>query len=161
MKCILMNKNTEVLLAEYDSGFSVFSKVYAIYNLNYASYILKCFDNDTSFRTNLSKWFQGRGIPSWRDKLDLLLHRLNIITSSELLDKAFGLSLSDQYWLKPYDADIKYDDINFFDHDFDYIEFMEASLSKNSKMITREASLMTPNNTKTVCLRKLGLLKMV
>ena len=149
-----MNKNTEVLLAEYDSGLGVFSKIYAIYNLNYAPYILKCFDNDTSFRTNLSKWFQGRGIPSWRDKLDLLLHRLNIITSSELLDKAFGLSLSDQYWLKPYGADIKYDDINFFDHDFDYIEFMEASLSKNSKMITREASLMTPNNTTDGMLKK-------
>ena len=149
-----MNKNTEVLLAEYDSGLGVFSKIYAIYNLNYAPYILKCFDNDTSFRTNLSKWFQGRGIPSWRDKLELLLHRLNIITSSELLDKAFGLSLSDQYWLKPYGADIKYDDINFFDHDFDYIEFMEASLSKNSKMITREASLMTPNNTTDGMLKK-------
>lgn len=154
MKCILMNKNTEVLLAEYDSGLGVFSKIYDIYNINYAPYILKNFYNDTSFRTNLSKWFQGRGIPSWRDKLDLLLHRLNKTTPSELLDKAFGLSLSDQYWLKPYDTDIKYDDINFFDHDFDYTEFMEASLSKNSKMVTREEALMTPNNTTDGMLKK-------
>ncbi len=154
MKCILMNKNTEVLLAEYDSGLGVFSKIYDIYNINYAPYILKNFYNDTSFRTNLSKWFQGRGIPSWRDKLDLLLHRLNKTTPSELLDKAFGLSLSDQYWLKPYDTDIKYDDINFFDHDFDYTEFMEASLSKNSKIITREEALMTPNNTTDGMLKK-------
>lgn len=149
-----MNKNTEVLLAEYDSGLGVFSKIYDIYNINYAPYILKNFYNDTSLRTNLSKWFQGRGIPSWRDKLDLLLHRLNQTTPSELLDKAFGLSLSDQYWLKPYDTDIKYDDINFFDHDFDYTEFMEASLSKNSKMVTREEALMTPNNTTDGMLKK-------
>lgn len=154
MKYIFMNKNTEVLLAEYDSGLGVFSKIYDIYNINYAPYILKNFYNDTSFRTNLSKWFQGRGIPSWRDKLDLLLHRLNKTTPSELLDKAFGLSLSDQYWLKPYDTDIKYDDINFFDHDFDYTEFMEASLSKNSKMVTREEALMTPNNTTDGMLKK-------
>lgn len=149
-----MNKNTEVLLAEYDSGLGVFSKICDIYNINYAPYILKNFYNDTSLRTNLSKWFQGRGIPSWRDKLDLLLHRLNKTTPSELLDKAFGLSLSDQYWLKPYDTDIKYDDINFFDHDFDYTEFMEASLSKNSKIITREEALMTPNNTTDGMLKK-------
>ena len=154
MKYIFMNKNTEVLLAEYDSGLGVFSKIYDIYNINYAPYILKNFYNDTSLRTNLSKWFQGRGIPSWRDKLDLLLHRLNKTTPSELLDKAFGLSLSDQYWLKPYDTDIKYDDINFFDHDFDYTEFMEASLSKNSKMVTREEALMTPNNTTDGMLKK-------
>ncbi len=154
MKYIFMNKNTEVLLAEYDSGLGVFSKIYDIYNINYAPYILKNFYNDTSLRTNLSKWFQGRGIPSWRDKLDLLLHRLNKTTPSELLDKAFGLSLSDQYWLKPYDTDIKYDDINFFDHDFDYTEFMEASLSKNSKMVTSEEALMTPNNTTDGMLKK-------
>ena len=159
MKCILMNKNTEVLVAEYDSANGVFSKIYDVYNINYAPYILKSFYmendlNDTPFRTNLSEWFKGRGIPSWRDKLDLLLHRLDITSPSELLDKAFGLSLSDQYWIKPYDLDVKYDDINFFDNDFEYSEFLEASLSKNSKIITNEKSLKTPNNTTDGMLKK-------
>lgn len=77
-----------------------------------------------------------------------------IFNSYELLDKAFGLSLSDQYWVKPYDLDIKYDDINFFDHDFDYSEFMEASLSLNGSKIRRESSLKTPNNTTDGMLRK-------
>lgn len=159
MKCILMNKNTEVLLAEYNSVSKFFDKIYDVYDINYAPYILKSFYNDTDindtpFRTNLSDWFRGRGIPSWRDKLDLLLHRLNINVPDELLDKAFGLSLSDQYWLKPVDSDVLYDDINFFNHDFDYIEFMEASLSKNSKTITRESSLKTPNNTTDGMLKK-------
>lgn len=159
MKCILMNKNTAVLLAEYDSANGVFSKIYEVYNIDYAPYILKSFYiendlNDTPFRTNLSVWFKGRGIPSWRDKLDLLLHRLDITAPSELLDKAFGLSLSDQYWIKPYNLDVKYDDINFFDNDFEYSEFMSASLSKNSKVITNEKSLKTPNNTTDGMLRK-------
>ena len=159
MKCILMNKNTEVLLAEYDTANGVFQEVIDIYNIEYAPYILKSFYikddiNDTPFRTNLSEWFRGRGIPFWRDKLDLLLHRLDISAPTELLDKAFGLSLSDQYWLKPYDSNIKYDDINFFDNDFDYTEFMEASLSKNSKIITSVNSLKTPNNTTDGMLKK-------
>ena len=159
MKCILMNKNTEVLLTEYESGLGVFTKIIEVYNIDYSPYILKSFYekddiNNNPFRTNLSDWFKGRGIPSWRDKLDLLLHRLGIIAPSELLDKAMGLSLSDQYWLKPYNSNIEYDDINFFDHDFDYSEFTEASLSKNSKKIVKEASLKTPNNTTDGMLKK-------
>lgn len=154
-----MNKNTEVLLVEYESGLGVFTKIIEVYNIDYSPYILKSFYekgdiNNNPFRTNLSDWFKGRGIPSWRDKLDLLLHRLGIIAPSELLDKAMGLSLSDQYWLKPYNSNIEYDDINFFDHDFDYSEFMEASLSKNSKTIVKEASLKTPNNTTDGMLKK-------
>ena len=158
MKCVLMNKNKEVLVAEYDTATSVFTKIYEVKDINYAPYILKSYYentiNDTAFRTNLSEWFKGRGIPSWRDKLDLLLHRLNITAPYELLDKAFGLSLSDQYWLKPNGSSIAYDDINFFDNDFDYAEFMEASLSINSGAITKEASLRTPNNTTDGMLKK-------
>ena len=130
MKCTLMNKNTEVILAEYDSATGVFTKVYDVYNIDYAPYILKSFYtskdiNDTPFRTNLSEWFKGKGIPSGRDKLDLLLHRLNISAQCELLNKAF-----------------------------DYAEFMEASLSKNSKMIQNISSLKTPNNTTDGMLKK-------
>ena len=159
MKKILMNKKKEVLLAEYNEESKFFDKIYEVYDINYAPYILKSFYkeneiNDTPFRTNLSEWFRGRGIPSWRDRLDLLLHRLNINAPSELLDKAFGLSLSDQYWLKPYNTKINYDDINFFDNDFDYSEFLEASLSKNSKTIMSENSLKTPNNTTDGMLKK-------
>ena len=159
MKCILMNKKVEVLSCEYDGANGVFTKIYEVYNIDYTPYILKSFYiendiNDIPFRTNLSEWFKGRGIPSWRDKLDLLLHRLDINAPTELLDKAFGFSLSDQYWIKPIDSNIHYDDINFFDNDFNYAEFMEASLSKNSKMVTNNTALKTPNNTTDGMLRK-------
>ena len=152
MKCILMNKNTEVLVSEYLENLGVFSKIYEIKNIDYAPLIIN--KNKEDIIKVLNDWFKGRGIPLWRDKLDLLLNRLNISTPSELLDKAFGLSLSDQYWLKPYNLDICYDDINFFDNDFDYTEFMEASLSKNSKIITNDKSLRTPNNTTDGMLKK-------
>ena len=80
---ILMNKNTPVLLAYYDEATSGVTNIIEIYNIDYAPYILKNIyvnkDNDLEvFRAYLSNWFKGRGIPSWRDKLDLLLHRLNI-----------------------------------------------------------------------------------
>ena len=159
MLCILMNKNIEVLIAEYDDALKAFTKIKQVKNIEYAPYILKSFyekgdKNNNLFRMNLSEWFKGRGIPSWRDKLDLLLHRLNIESPTELLDKAFGLSLSDQYWLKPLNSNIKYEDINFFDHDFEDEGFLEASLSLNSKTIKNEESLKTPNNTTDGMLKK-------
>ena len=158
MKCILMNKNTEVLVCEYNTNLNVFDKMYEIINIDYAPLILKNYyeeDKDTlALLRRLTEWFKGRGIPSWRDKIDLLLQRLNIETAEELLDKAFGLSLSDQYWIKPYNSNLKYDDINFFDNDFDYAEFLEASLSLNSKIVKKETSLKTPNNTTDGMLKK-------
>lgn len=159
IKRILMNKNTKVLQADFDTATSGFTDIIEIYNMDYAPYILKNIyenkDNDTNFlRASLSSWFKGRGIPSWRDKLDLLMHRLNINAPYELLDKAFGLSLSDQYWLKPLDTNLTYADVNFFDNNFDYASFLEASLSKNSNVIYDNSSLKTPNNTTDGMLKK-------
>ena len=159
MKCVLMNKNAEVLVAEYNEVSKFFDRIIEVKNIHYAPYIIEGIYeegdlNSNHLRTNLSEWFKGRGIPSWRDKLDLLLHRLNIDTPSELLDKAFGLSLSDQYWIKPYGSNITYDDVNFFDNDFNYAPFLEASLSLNSKVLTKEAALKTPNNTTDGMLKK-------
>lgn len=155
MKRILMNKDVEVMTLEYDSISCSFTKIYNVSNMEYAPYIISRISNDNdALLKRVSRWFLGRGIPSWRDRLDLLLHRLNIIAPNELLNKAFGLSLSDQYWLKPFDTNIKYDDVNFFDNDFDYSEFLEASLSKNSSTIINENSLKTPNNTTDGMLKK-------
>ncbi len=94
IKHILMNKNIEVLSTGYDSATGVFTDIYDIYNIEYSPYILNCFYNKddfdkTSFRTHLNEWFKGRKISSWRDRLDLLLHRLNITAPCELLEKAF------------------------------------------------------------------------
>ncbi|MBQ9318711.1 MAG: hypothetical protein IJR82_03695 [Bacilli bacterium] len=59
MKVMLMNKNTQILEAEYNSATSGFTKIYEVYNIDYAPYILNFFYikddiNNTIFRTNLS-----------------------------------------------------------------------------------------------------------
>lgn len=155
MKYVLMNKNTEVLIANYDEGIKVFDKIIEIRNIEYAPLIIKkSYEMKEDFRFNLNDWFIGRGIPSWRDELDMLLARLNISTPLELFDKAFALSLSDQYWIKQVGSNIKYEDVNFFDHDFDSAEFVEASFSDNYDSITREETLMSPNNTTNGMLKK-------
>ncbi len=156
MKCILMNKNIEVLIAEYNNISKFFDEIIDIKNIDYAPYVLKkiYLEKSEDLRVVLTNWFKGRGIPSWRDRLDILLYRLNIASVEDLLNKSFGLSLSDQYWIKPYDSNIKYDDINFFDHDFDSADFLDATFTDRTFTATNDASLRTPNNTTDGMLRK-------
>lgn len=154
MKCTLMNKNTEVLVAEYDVELSAFTKIYEVKNIDYAPLIIKnAYLKDKNIRTQLTDWFVGRGIPSFRDDLDLLLAKLGVTTAKELLDKAFGLSLSDQYWIKPFDTNIYYKDINFFEHDFKDTDFTNAIFS-NSNNYSTKLSLISPNNTTDGRLKK-------
>lgn len=154
MKCILMNKNKKVLTAEYQSSLGVFTDIYNVIDIDFAPIILKnAYQLNEELKVSLSEWFKGRGIPSWRDDLDLLLAKLNISTPTELLDKAFGLSLSDQYWIKPFDSEIEYKDINFFEHDFEDSEFTSVTFS-NTRDSNTKISLISPNNTTDGRLKK-------
>ena len=156
MKVILMNKNTEILTAVYHEEAKYFTDILELKNIDYAPLIVRnSYEEnlDESLTKVLSDWFQGRGIPKGRDRLDLLMARLNITNPSVLLDKAFGLSLSDQYWIKSYDEDLNYDDINFFDNDFNDLEFTEATFT-NNELVSSNMTYLTPNNTTDGVLRK-------
>ena len=154
MKCTLMNKFTEVLEAEYNEKLKVFTNIYKIKNIEYAPLIIfNSYKKENDITLMLTKWFKGRGIPSWRDDLELLLAKLNITSEEELLDKAFGLSLSDQYWLKESNTNILYKDINFFEHEFKYSEFTNA-IFENTIDSSTKISLITPNNTTDGRLKK-------
>lgn len=149
-----MNKNKEVLLAEYLEGLAGFSQVYQIIDIKYAPLIInKTYQNNENLEQALTDWFRNRGIPEGRDRIDMLMAKLNISSPTVLLDKAFGLSLSDQYWIKPYSDKIKYEEINFFDNDFNDLEFIEATFSNNAGM-SSNVTFITPNNTTNGVLRK-------
>lgn len=63
-------------------------------------------------------WWNSRAIPLSRQGFREALEKLNIKTSEELVLKCFGLSLTDQYWVKPINQSINWEDVNFFDNDF-------------------------------------------
>ena len=130
MKYYLMDKNTEIALIEYDTNLNVISKIYKKINFEYAPLNLYANQNrkDFNLEKEMNRWFKGRGIPSWRKDLERLLKNLNVKFSDELLDKAYGLSLSDQYWINPTENKLKWKDINFFTNDFEYKAFLDASI---------------------------------
>lgn len=157
MKCILMNKNQKIMLIEYNS-YNVISKIYEIYNIEYAP--LAVFNASKNRSSSLTKtvndWFRGRGIPSWRKDLEKLLDKLGVSSSVELLNKSYGLSLSDQYWLKGVNSAVKWEDINFFTNDFEYEAYLDASLDSSSKSIVSldKNIFKSPNNTTDGMLQK-------
>ncbi len=154
MHVILMNKNKPVLKASYDYKYKLFEKIEEIYDIKYAPLSVYNTSNRKggSLIDSLNNWFRGRGIPSWRKDLKLLLDALGITSPDELLDKAFALSLSDQYWIKDLTDDIKWDDINFFHNNFEFQGFLEASLSFSAS--SHDISLKSPNNTTDGMIKK-------
>ena len=154
MKCALMNKNEVILIAEYNNSFNLFENIYEIINIGHAPIIISnLYKTSGNILNALNDWYQSRNIPKERHDLDLLLARLNVYSITQLLDKAFGLSLSDQYWIKPFDTNIEYKSINFFENDFEYIDFTDATFS-NSISSNIEINLSSPNNTTIGRLKK-------
>ncbi|MDD6244428.1 MAG: HipA domain-containing protein [bacterium] len=158
MKCILMNKNISIMLVEYNTTLNGIENIYDIYNIDYAP--LSISNANKTLGANLLKqindWFKGRGIPSWRKDLEKLLEKLNVSSPEELLNKSYALSLSDQYWLKEENSNVKWQDINFFTNDFEYEAYLEASLDSSSNLTTSKdkAILRSPNNTTDGMLQK-------
>ena len=153
MQVFLMNKDTQVMKLEFIEDKNLFSKVIQIKNIEYAPLsIYKTYQDNKDILTEVNKWFKGRNIPMWRDDLFYLLKRLDIKTTDELLMKSYALSLSDQYWIKSCKSKLKYKDVNFFENDFGYSDFLDITFSKSN--IKRKINLMTPNNTTDGRLKK-------
>ena len=153
MKCILMNKNTKVALIELDNNYNIINQIYEIYNLEYAplAFVNATRDKSKNETKALNEWYKGRGIPSWRKDIERLLEKLKVNSPDELLNKAYSLSLSDQYWIKEESQNIEWKDINFFNNDFEYKGYLNVSLSSSNN---QDINLHSPNNTTDGMLQK-------
>ena len=156
MQVSLMNRNKVVLEAEIIDN--TFTKIINIKNISYAPLAVynAYYDKSKSVVKELNEWFKGRGITSWRKYLEKLLNNLNIKYKEELLLKSFSLSLSDCYWIKESDSKIVWENINFFDNDFLYLGYLEATYSNS---VSSKLSLVSPNNTTDGMLSKAWLIE--
>ncbi|MCL1874342.1 MAG: HipA domain-containing protein [Clostridiales bacterium] len=101
---------------------------------------------------SLNDWWLGRSIPASRDGINEALQSIGILLPSLLLEKCYGLSLSDQYWICPKDSGLSWEKVNFFFNDFsqDMGEILFGREPQNPGRI----SLMSPDNTSDGWLRK-------
>jgi hypothetical protein len=66
----------------------------------------------------LENWLQERAIPKERSGLKRILEECGLPYPNQLLLESLGLSLSDQYWLRPFGSGLAWKDVNFFHNEF-------------------------------------------
>jgi hypothetical protein len=102
-------------------------------------------------RKGLNDWWLGRSIPASRAGLKEALLTMGISSPILLIEKCFGLSLSDQYWIRP-SADITWDSVNFFTNEFS--KDVGEILFGHERNAPALVNLFSPDNTSDGWLRK-------
>ncbi len=98
----------------------------------------------------LRQWMADRSIPEARPRIGSLLEEAGFANVSQLVISSLGLSLSDQYWFRPVDAEtgkpipLNWEDINYFDNGFDD-SFGAALMGVGSSEDARRAPSSTTN----------------
>lgn len=156
MQCYLMNKNRKLMLLNQNDEDFLFENDYIIFDQDalpisiYQDLLKNKAQKDII--KSINDWFSTRIIPNYRDDKESIFEGYQVRDGYELANKHYALSLSDQYWLKPIDEDISWEDINYFDHDYDGKFFFEVTYGKESfnTLNIRSSSqnrYTTPNNT--------------
>ncbi|MCL2361765.1 MAG: excisionase [Defluviitaleaceae bacterium] len=101
-------------------------------------------------RKGFNDWWLGRSIPASRDGLRDALMIMDVTSSSMLIEKCLGLSLSDQYWICPKGSGLNWSDINFFSNDFS----VDVGEMLFGNKVNRQIDFISPDNTSDGWLRK-------
>ena len=149
MKCILMNKNIPVVELELDDDTATILKVKQTYEMDFLPIGI---DTKTGIpdKKDLNEWWLGRSIPASRSGIRTALEKLDICHTEQLLLRCYGLSLSDQYWIKPEDSEFQWKDINFFENDFSD----DVGNILFGQPASQDMDLMSPCNTSDGWLKK-------
>lgn len=102
-------------------------------------------------RGALNTWWIDRSIPASRSGVRKALETLDLPNPQMLLTKCFGLSLSDQYWMKPQGHEAQWSQVNFFSNAFSE-DIGDVLLGKAAK--TADFDFHSPDNTSDGFLKK-------
>lgn len=150
MEYSLMHKNVLVADLDLDNETGHILKIIKIFNVQH--FPVGIVDkNGIADRVALNDWWVDRSIPASRSGVKKALEVLNISNPKILLTKCFGLSLSDQYWIKPQIEDISWENVNFFDN-----EFSEdiGDVLWGKRLNKDDVNYHSPDNTSDGCLKK-------
>lgn len=67
---------------------------------------------------SIAKWWASRAVPDSRRGIQQVLRRLDEKTNLTLMLSAYGLSLTDHYWMQPVGKELYWKDLNFYENDF-------------------------------------------
>jgi hypothetical protein len=116
LKFTLMHKNVAVVYMDILPDTGRITNIYM--PIEPAHLPIGTLSKDGVSRKALDDWWSGRSIPASREGIEHALARLDGISTSILVTRRYGLSLSDHYWISPAGAGLTWEDINFFTNDF-------------------------------------------
>ena len=102
---------------------------------------------------DFNRWWRGRGVPGTRSNLDQLLRKAGVRIPEELLYRNLGLSLSDQYWIRPKESGLEWELVNFFNNDFDLVEARTAPYASSPSVPAHPANTSDGNLEKSWVVR--------
>jgi len=138
-----MNKNQEIFKCAIDEESGLFLKIDEVYNSNIIPPGI-LINNGKVDKTSINKWWLERSIPDGRKGLKAALNEMGLDNPKSLIIKGYGLSLSDQYWIRPDHRKTTWEDINYFDNAFsDYV----GSHLMGKSSVEEEIDLASPCNT--------------
>lgn len=109
------------------------------------------YKNHVIDKVALTSWWRRRAIPASRDGLRQALEEMGIALPEILLEKCWGLSLSDQYWICPKGSDLRWENVNFFDNLFsEDVGNILLGIAGSSASL----SLVSPDNSSDGWLKK-------
>jgi hypothetical protein len=118
-KRVLMNGNYPVLSFDGGAGLALAAGLGTIIDQSRMPLFFKVSGNFDVSETRINEWWRRRAIPRTRDGIGRVLRENGIKGPEALLQNSYGLSLSDQYWVKASDANVHWEDVNFFQNPFD------------------------------------------
>lgn len=119
---LLMNREHRVLSFSFDPVTGEFFDADEIFDASLAPLSIMSARGKRASKASLTYWWAHRTIPKSRSGIEAKLAELGISETYDLPFRSLGLSLSDQYWVKPEGADIQWKDINFFHNPFAEVE---------------------------------------
>lgn len=149
MKYILMHKNIPVMSINIFEETGTITKILSVYSEAHMPVGIRVKKSIVD-RGALNEWWLDRSIPASRRGVREALGAMGLQSTSLLLTRCLGLSLSDHYWVCPSDNKIKWEDINFFQHEFSE-DVGDLLIGRHIK---GKINLMSPDNTSDGFLRK-------
>lgn len=130
MRYTFMNKNQKLFDFNYNENSKTIDEIVEIWNAKYLPLKLSYFENEKDLLDKFYHWLNNRYSKnsSWYKKVQWKYGSVNV--DREFIIKSYGLSLSDQYWIKPTFSKEKWEDVNFFQNDFKYQPFLENDLKR-------------------------------
>ncbi len=146
---MLMNRDVPVCEVEYSLDLGSIREVGSLCNPEWAPPCALA-PNGTVTRSELDYWWASRFVPAAR--FPRVLEQRPVFR--RLFEENRGLSLTDQYWMKPLGSEVSWREINFFANPFDEAVGRELLGTMERSSVAGVSSLVTPSAATNGMLRK-------